>query len=129
MAAVETFEDLEVWKKARELTHAIYGICSNGDFGRDYGLKDQICRAAVSVMSNIAEGFERGGDKEFLQFLAQAKASCGEIRSHLYVAKDQHYLSRQQFDVLLARAMEISRMIAGLMQYLKESGMRGNKYK
>lgn len=113
MVKVETFEDLEVWKKARELTRAICKVCSSGDFGRDYGLKDQICRVAVSVMSNIAEGFERGGERELFQFLAQAKGSCGEIRSQLYVARDQHYISAEQFDVLVDRSMEISRLISG----------------
>jgi four helix bundle protein len=129
VTTVEAFEDLEAWKKARELTQSIYEICARGEFGRDYGLKDQICRAAVSVMSNIAEGFERGGDKEFFQFLAQAKRSCGEIRSQLYVARDQRYISHEQFDCLVDRSMEISRLIFGLMQYLKKSTMRGNKYR
>lgn len=129
MTTVETFENLEAWKKARELTQSIYDTCSKGEFGRDYRLKDQICRAAVSVMSNIAEGFERGGDKEFFQFLAQAKGSCGEIRSQLYVARDQHYISHEQFDCLVDCSMEIGRMISGLMHYLKKSNMRGNKYR
>ncbi len=129
MTTVETFENLEAWKKARDLTQSIYDICSRGEFSRDYGLKDQICRAAVLVMSNIAEGFERGGDKEFFQFLAQAKGSCGEIRSQLYVARDQHCISHEQFDCLVDHSMEISRLIFGLIHYLKKSNMRGNKYR
>ncbi|MBM4037083.1 MAG: four helix bundle protein, partial [Planctomycetes bacterium] len=85
MGKIERFEDMDAWKKARELTRAIYQLTSAGGFSRDFGLRDQIRRAAVSVMSNIAEGFERGGDKEFHQFLAVAKGSCGELRCQLYV--------------------------------------------
>ncbi len=89
MAKIKQFEDIESWKKARRLTKEIYDATSAGKFVRDFGLKDQIRRAAVSILSNIAEGFERGGDKEFLQFLAVAKGSCGELRAQLYVALDQ----------------------------------------
>ena len=91
MAKIKKFEDIESWKRARILTKQIYEITSMGKFGRDFGLEDQIRRAAVSVLSNIAEGFERGGDQEFLQFLAVAKGSCGELRAQLYVALDQEY--------------------------------------
>ena len=90
---ISKFEDIESWKKARALTNEIYQATASGQFVRDFGLKDQIRRASVSVLSNIAEGFERGGDKEFLQFLAVAKGSCGEVRAQLYVALDQGYLS------------------------------------
>ena len=83
MSRGDRFEDLEVWKAARGLTQSIYRATVGGGFGRDLALRDQIRRAAVSTMSNIAEGLERGGDKEFLQFLAQAKGSCGEVRSQL----------------------------------------------
>ena len=83
MATIEKFEQIEAWQEARRLTHALYELTSEGKFARDFGLKDQIRRAAVSVMSNIAEGFERGGDKEFIQFLSLAKGSAGEIRSQL----------------------------------------------
>ena len=88
MAEIKRFEDIEGWKKARELVAAIYAVSSKGSFAKDSELRDQIRRAAVSVMSSIAEGFERGGDKEFSQFLSLAKASCGEVRSQLYVALD-----------------------------------------
>src|SRR6267143_950560 len=102
MVKISKFEDIESWKKARKLTNEIYQTTTSGDFVRDFGLKDQIRRASVSVLSNIAEGFERGGDKEFLQFLAIAKGSCGEVRAQLYIALDQGYLSQELFDNLTA---------------------------
>lgn len=129
MATLERFEDLDAWKKTRELTKSIYHVTSTGEFARDFGLRDQIHRAAVSVMSNIAEGFERDGSKEFLQFLSQAKGSCGEIRAQLYVAFDQAYITEAQLQGLIERAVEVSRLIAGLMKYLNTSDIRGLKYK
>src|SRR4030042_2477670 len=95
------FEDLEVWKTARELTNRIYGITANGSFSKDYGLRDQIRRAAVSVMSNIAEGYERGGNQELIQFLSVAKGSSGEARSQLYIAMDQAYLDKKVCEQLI----------------------------
>ena len=129
MATIEKFEQIEAWQEARRLTHALYELTSEGKFARDFGLKDQIRRAAVSVMSNIAEGFERGGDKEFIQFLSLAKGSAGEIRSQLYVAFDQQYLSQVQFEDLANQALHIRRLLAGFMNYLKKSQMGGVKYK
>jgi four helix bundle protein len=125
----ERFEDIEAWKKARALASDIYRITSGGEMARDYGLRDQLRRASVSILLNIAEGFERGGNKEFYQFLALAKGSCGEVRAQLYVALDQRYVSNQQFNDISGRALEVSRMISGLMKYLKQSEMRGSKYK
>lgn len=95
MALIQKFEDLEAWKISREVTREIYRISKNQSFARDFGLRDQICRASVSTMSNIAEGFERDGDKEFINFLSIAKASSGEVRSQLYVALDQEYLRKR----------------------------------
>jgi four helix bundle protein len=95
---IKYFEDLEVWKEARRLTREIYRLTQDGKFSRDFGLREQIRRAAVSVMSNIAEGFERGGNQEFIQFLYVAKGSCGEVRSQLYVALDQAYVGQPEFD-------------------------------
>ncbi len=129
MATLERFEDVDAWKKARELTKSIYQVTSTGEFARDFGLRDQIRRAAVSVISNIAEGFERDGNKEFLQFLSQAKGSCGEVRAQLYVAFDQAYLTDIQLHGLIEKAVEVSRLIAGLMKYLSTSDIRGAKYK
>lgn len=88
MAKFERFEEMDAWKKARGLVNAVYTITSAGEFARDFGLRDQMRRACVSVLSNIAEGFERGGNKEFCQFLATAKGSCGEVRAQLYIALD-----------------------------------------
>ena len=128
MAEIKRFEDIEAWQRARQLVQAIYEISSLRDFAKDFGLKEQIRRAAVSVMSNIAEGSERGGDKEFLQFLALAKASGGEVRSQLYVALDQNYLNEAQFRSISEQAIQISQLIAGFMRYLQQSDLRGSKY-
>jgi four helix bundle protein len=92
--AAKRFEDLEVWQEARRLTQIIYRVIRTEKFSKDFSLRDQIQRAAVSVMSNIAEGFERGGNQEFGQFLYVAKASCGEVRSQIYVALDQGYMGK-----------------------------------
>ncbi|MDQ2808673.1 MAG: four helix bundle protein [Chloroflexota bacterium] len=114
MAKAERFEDLHTWQKARALTAAIYGVTRHGGFAKDFGLANQIQRAAVSVMSNIAEGFERGGLPEFHHFLGIAKASCGEVRSQLYIALDVGYLDTDQFGILVMQAEEVSKMLAGL---------------
>ena len=111
---IERFEDFIAWQKARKLTAAIYKVTNEGDFVRDFGLKDQIRRAAVSSMSNIAEGFERGRSTEFHQFLSVAKASCAEVRAQLYVALDAGYLSTSVFDRLMAQATEVGLIIGGL---------------
>ena len=111
---VERFEELIAWQKARVLTSEIYKVSADGDFSRDFGLKGQIQRAAVSIMSNLAEGFERGRPSEFHQFLSVAKASCAELRSQLYVAFDVGYLDEIQFKRLMALAQEVARIIGGL---------------
>ena len=114
MAKVERFEDLIAWQKARELTRAIYEAIRQGAFAKDFGLSGQILRAAVSITSNIAEGFERGGRGEFHQFLSTAKASCAEVRSQLYVALDVGYLDQAAFDRLMEQAEEVARILGGL---------------
>lgn len=129
MATLERFEDVEAWKKARELTRLVYQVTASGESSRDFGFRDQIRRAAVSIMSNIAEGFERGGNKEFRHFLALAKGSAGEVRSQLYVARDVGYLDQQQFDRLYQLAFEIGCLLAGFMKYLDESDFKGSKFK
>jgi len=129
MAKIERFEDLISWQKARELNRLIYKASNNGAFAKDFGLRDQLRRASVSVMSNIAEGFERGGDKEFIQFLSTAKGSSGEVRAQLYAALDQAYLTSAEFKELSERSVEVSRLISGFMTYLRRSDLRGNKFK
>ena len=114
MSKVDRFEDLIAWQKARKLTSAIYETTNIDSLTRDYGLSRQMQRAAVSVMSNIAEGYERGSRREFHQFLTIAKASCAELRSQLYVALDVGYLNQRQFETLLTQAEEVSRITGGL---------------
>ncbi len=129
MNKIEKFEDILAWQKARELTKEVYGLTKVGFFAKDYGLKDQVQRAAVSTMSNIAEGFERGGDKEFLQYLSMSKGSCGEVRSDLYVALDQGYVTQVKFDDLCSRTLEVGRLLSGFMGYLRSSQLPGSKYR
>lgn len=109
MATFKTFEDIEAWKKARELTKRVYRASRQGLFARDFGLRDQMCRASVSVMSNFAEGHDRSGTGEFIQFLAIAKGSAAEVRSQLYVAADQNYLSQRDFHELSTLAADTGR--------------------
>ena len=111
---IEKFEDLIAWQKARELTKNIYKITKHGDFLKDFGLRDQIRRSSVSIMSNLAEGFERGGRSEFHQFLVYAKGSCAELRSQLYIALDVEYIDVVTFQNLDDLARETSRLVGGL---------------
>ena len=124
-----SFEDLKVWQKARELANLIYSATRQETFSRDFGLVDQIRRAAVSVISNIAEGFERGSYTEFIQFLYIAKGSCGEVRAQLYIARDQKYLTEETFRQCHTLAVEVSRMLSGLADHLKNSQQRGDKFR
>ena len=114
MAKIERFEDLVVWQKARALTREIYRITKDRGFSTDYSLKDQIRRASGSIMSNVAEGFERGGRAEFHQYLVVAKASCAEVRSQLYIALDAEYLDTSAFAALQEAANEVARILNGL---------------
>jgi len=129
MATFKKFEDIEAWKKARELTNEVYRRSKVGAFSKDFGLRDQMRRAAVSVMSNVAEGFERGGTREFIQFLSIAKGSVGELEAQLYVALDQAYINEHEFVSLKRLADSAKRLIGGLIGYLRQSGMKGVKYK
>ena len=126
MGKVQKFEDLIAWQKSRELTREIYQITREGSFARDFGLSGQIQRASVSIMSNIAEGFERGGRREFHQFLSTAKASCAEVRSQLYVALDIGYLDQPRFIRLLKQAEEVGRIIGGIRSAVaRQLGAKG----
>ena len=129
MPTFHRFEDIEAWQKARELTRELYAISDHGPFSKDFVLRDQIRRASVSIMANIAEGFERDGTAEFVQFLAIAKGSAAEVRSHAYVALDQRYIAQKDFDRLTAVTTELGRRIVALMNYLRRSGTKGLKFK
>ena len=111
---IARFEDFIAWQKARKLTAKVYKATEQVKFQRDCGLRDQMRRAAVSIMANIAEGFERGRPAEFHQYLSVAKASCAELRSHLYVALDAQYLTNEDFDRLKSEAEEAGRILGGL---------------
>ena len=128
MTKIERFEDLIAWQKARVLTRLIYEATRQGNLARDFGLSNQMQRAAVSIMANIAEGFERWGRAEFHQFLSTAKSSCAELRSHLYVALDAQYLTQASFDELSRAAEEVGRIIGGLRASVdkQRNQLRGN---
>ncbi len=129
MATIERYEDIQGWQKARELTNFVYGITKRGSFTHDFGLRDQIRRAAICSMSNIAEGFERGGRAEFIQFLSIAKSSAGEVQSQLYVALDQAYITREQFNAGYKLCGDTMGLIGGFIAYLRKSSFNGTKYK
>ena len=129
MATITSFEDIDIWQKARELSNEIYSKTMDGTFSKDYSLRDQINRSSGSVMDNIAEGFERGGNKEFIQFLSYSKGSCGEVRSQLYRAKDRNHITKDEFENLALKAKEVGKQIAGFMIYLSKSEIKGTKFK
>jgi four helix bundle protein len=129
MSKIEKFEDIEAWKNAREIAKYVYSISSKDVFSKDFALVNQMRRASVSILSNIAEGFERNGDKEFVQFLLIAKGSCGELRAQLYIALDQNYIDQNSFMSINSKLNETSRMIAGLIKYLRGSELKGARYK
>ena len=120
MAGAKSFEELEVWKASRKLCKEIYEMTNQTAFSKDFSLKDQIRRSAVSILSNISEGFERKGEKQFSYFLTIAKGSAGELRCQLYIALDLNYINEKDFDKLSATVISISKMIYGLINYLKE---------
>lgn len=129
MATIKRFEDLQVWQKARELCQEIHAVTKYEPFSKDYRFRDQIRAASGSIMDNIAEGFERGGRKEFVQFLSISKASSAEVRSQLYRALDQNYISKKDFSSLYKKSDDIGKMINGLIKYLNNSDHKGVKYK
>ena len=118
MAKINSFEEINAWKESRDFNKAIYGLTNKGDFEKDIDLKRQIRRASVSTSSNIAEGFERNTNKEFIHFLYISKASAGEVRSQLYLALDLGYMEEKEFILLKEKIENISKMLSGFIKYL-----------
>ena len=128
MGSFERFEVLEIWKLSKDIANEVYDVTSFGKFSQDYVLRDQVRRAVVSIFSNIAEGFERNGNKEFVQFLSIAKASCGEVRAQLIFANDRDYISSEQYETLIKNLMSLSSQIGGFIKYLRQSDLKGMKF-
>lgn len=128
MAAFKSFEEIEAWVNARSLANTIYLKPKEGSFSKDFELRNQINRASGSIMDNIAEGFERGGNREFVHFLSIAKGSAGEVRSQLYRALDRNYLTIEEFENYKLETTVIAKQISGLITYLKNSEMKGSKF-
>lgn len=129
MSTIHCFEDILAWKKARILCKKIYDFTRKNSFSKDFKLVDQIKGSSGSAMDNIAEGFERGGNKEFIQFLYISKGSAGETRSQLYRALDNEYISQPEFQQAYDLAMEVSRLLSGFINHLKNSEIKGEKFK
>ncbi|MCB0494330.1 MAG: four helix bundle protein [Cyclobacteriaceae bacterium] len=128
MGTFKSFEEIQAWQNARTLADKIYNLTLEGTFARDYKLRDQINGSSGSIMDNIAEGYERGGTREFIQFLSISKGSAGETRSQLYRAFDRKHISKEQFQELKEETLQISKQLSSLMKYLKGSGLKGTKY-
>lgn len=126
--ATKRFEDLEVWVKAKDFSINIYKLTDDGELKKDFGLKDQLRRASISIVSNIAEGHERNGNREFIQFLSYAKGSAGEIRAQLQVAFGVGYIDEKTLVKLNTKITEISKMLSGFITYLKNSEYKGTKF-
>ena len=119
MTTAKRFEDLEVWQRAKDLTNLIYKYSTDSSFSRDFGLRDQMRRASVSIMSNIAEGFESQTQAMFIKYLGYAKGSAGELRAQLYIARDQGYITEEDFNTMFSTAEICSRQLTGFIQYLE----------
>ncbi|HOY31870.1 MAG TPA: four helix bundle protein [Bacteroidales bacterium] len=129
MATFTGFEEIDAWKKARQLCNTTFRLIMTSELGKDFGLRDQINRSSGSIMVNIAEGSERGGNKEFIQFLFIAKSSNSEFKSQLYRILDRNYINEEEFKKIMTLSNEISKMIGGLIKYLKQSDLKGSKFK
>ena len=127
MAAIERFEDIQGWQAARELTKMVYAVSKRGAFARDYRLRDQINGSAISVMSNIAEGFDASTDREFIRFLGYARRSASELQSQIYIALDQDYISQEEFNRIYAQATKTKRLIGGFIRYLEGGSKARNQ--
>lgn len=128
MATIKRFEDIISWQEARKMNRVIGELIDGGRFKNNYRLINQVEGSAGSIMDNIAEGFERGGNKEFIQFLYIAKGSCGELRSQLYRAIDRNYINQKEFDTFSIHAIKINSLIQKLITYLENSELKGIKY-
>jgi four helix bundle protein len=129
MPTITRFEEIEAWQTARELAKSIYEFTDEGKFARDFGLKDQIRRAAVSIMSNIAEGYESQTQAQFIHYLGVAKASAGEVRAQLYISRDVNYLTAEQLSQLFQMAEKASRQISRFISYLESHPQRPHQLK
>jgi four helix bundle protein len=129
MGTIKKFEELEVWKKSMTLTNIVYSLTKQSEFCKDYYLANQLRKTSISIASNIAEGFERDGNRELINFLYIAKGSCGELRCQLNIAYNQNYLNQEQFQESHNMAMQISISLNKFIIYLKESDIKGIKYK
>lgn len=129
MATIEKFEDLEIWKEARVIVNKVYKISTETNLKNDFGLKNQVKNSSGSIMDNIAEGFERGGNMEFRQFLSYAKGSAGETRSQIHRLFDYSYIDKEEYDSLLIELENISKKISNFIKYLNKNDYKGTKFK
>jgi len=128
MAKIERFEDLQVWILAREISQTVWSLFEDTSLGKDYELKNQMSRSSGSIMDNIAEGFERNGNREFIQFLCIAKGSCAELRSQLYRALDRRHISKEQFEEIANKTDFENRKLGAFISYLNSSAYKGTKF-
>ncbi|MFN7675808.1 four helix bundle protein [Flavobacterium sp.] len=128
MATINTFEELDIWQLGREICQDVWDKFENSSLGKDFELRNQMNGSSGSIMDNIAEGFERNGRKEFIQFLSYSKGSCGELRSQLYRAFDRKHISEEEFEFLKAKTITESKKIGSFMAYLVKSDIKGSKF-